>query len=77
MTKTLPENRGNAPEEACPKCKSYNFEFGALESCDTGIFYPVKCTDCGFTGQQHYNVAFSCFTNEDGKEVNLPAILRS
>ena len=55
----------------CPKCKKSNLEHGAMEACDSGVVYPVECleADCDFSGQEHYNLHFVCYTDEKGNEV--------
>ncbi len=68
MTEVLSENYGNEPEDCCPKCKGQNLDFGVQESCDSGSLFPVTCPDCGFEGQQHYNLVFVCYTDDETGE---------
>ena len=69
MTETLSENYGREPEDICPKCKSRNLEFSSSEEYEEGKYYQVKCLKCSFVGQQHYNLTFACFTDNDGVQV--------
>ena len=46
-------------ENTCPVCgEEGEFEYGALEVNDTGIYYPFKCTACGAEGKEHYSLNF-------------------
>lgn len=56
-------------EDCCPKCGGSNMEFGSIGYYDSGQSWEAKCKDCGFEGQQHYNIVFACFTDKDGKEL--------
>ena len=70
MTKEVEKLIGNtAPEDCCPKCKSSILEYGEQENYAHGIYYQVKCPKCGFKGQQHYDVIFAHFMDNDGNEI--------
>lgn len=46
-------------ENTCPVCGAEGeFEYGALEVNDAGIYYPFKCTVCGAEGKEHYSLNF-------------------
>ena len=69
-TKEVEKLMGNtAPEDCCPKCKSSILEYGEQESYKNGIYYQFRCPECGFEGQQHYNLVFDCFTDNEGNDV--------
>lgn len=57
------------PEDYCPKCKHHKLEFTSSEVYEEGKYYQVRCLNCGFKGQQHYNLVFACFTDNDGTEI--------
>jgi len=61
--------RDEISPDSCPKCGYSELEYGGYEDYESGMYYQVKCPKCGFEGQQHYNLTFACFTDNDGKDV--------
>ena len=58
----------------CPKCHSYNLDYGSLEIEDDGMcYYPYKCEDCGQEGEEWYRLDFQGHNiyTEDGDVIEL------
>ena len=51
----------------CSKCKSTNLDYGERVDADNSIGYEFKCDDCGCTGVEWYELAYS-ETIMDGEE---------
>lgn len=45
----------------CPRCKSINLNYGDSGVSEAGYYYEVDCEDCGWEGQEWYNLTFSCY----------------
>jgi len=43
----------------CPKCESYNIEYGGGEVEDSSYIYKWVCEDCGVHGRECYDMVFS------------------
>jgi len=54
-------------EGICPKCR-YPLTYGELKLDGERAFYPIECSDCGFTGRQWYELEFITITDEEGEE---------
>ena len=48
----------------CPKCDSYNLEYGASEGLDDSRIYPFICLDCGQEGREVYIEKYACTETE-------------
>lgn len=58
----------------CPKCHSYNLDYGTLDLEDDGMcHFPYKCKDCGQQGEEWYRLEFQGHNvyTEDGDVVEL------
>jgi len=53
----------------CPKCRSWNLVYQSVEHHDSSMAYPFKCKDCGFEGNEWYDLEFSGYTDDEGNEV--------
>lgn len=53
----------------CPKCKSWNLEYGKIEHDEGTIKYPFQCNDCKQEGYEWYNVEFTDYTDLDENEI--------
>lgn len=42
----------------CPICGSENLNYGQVQSCEIGVFYPWVCGDCGADGKECYTLSF-------------------
>jgi hypothetical protein len=49
----------------CPKCDSENIDYGVAEIGEAGVMYPFLCNNCGFYGQEWYNLEFSAIWEKE------------
>jgi predicted nucleic-acid-binding Zn-ribbon protein len=52
----------------CPKCGSGSLKYQSCEHEDMSIRYPFECKNCGFIGNEWYDLEFSGFTDDEGNE---------
>ena len=43
----------------CPKCGSFNIEYGSTELEGNSLGYEFSCEDCGAYGLEWYNLEYS------------------
>jgi len=49
-------------EGQCPNCeKEGTLNYGAIETEDTEVFFPVDCTSCQWEGEEYYELKFKGF----------------
>ena len=75
MQKEKTEYKSNQ-QGNCPKCNSENLGYDT--NLDTGsgdtICYEYTCGDCGFNGQEWYNLQFAGHYDSEGVEINLEVV---
>ena len=65
-------------EGHCPKCGSFNLNWGDTETSDHYISYTYSCVDCGTEGQEFYALIFdghNVYDKEDHKWIDVNDIL--
>lgn len=50
----------------CPVCGSEMLNYGNIQSCEIGVYYPWKCDNCGSTGKECYAIDFD--SHQDVKQ---------
>jgi len=53
----------------CPKCGEFHLKFEEPEHGTGYLYYPYKCTKCGFEGQEYYNVEFTHHADSNGEPI--------
>jgi hypothetical protein len=53
----------------CPKCHTEIVDYGSQELLDMQVYYPFTCKKCGFTGREWYDLTFTGFTDDEGKDI--------
>lgn len=66
MKKSEWMEKGNDPEDVCPKCFKRDLLFWERTAYPGGFCLAVECDTCGWEGKQHYHLGFNGFTDKDG-----------
>jgi len=59
----------NVESGKCPRCNTTIEDYGCQELLDMTVYYPFTCKKCGFIGREWYDLMFTGFTDDGGKEI--------
>jgi len=52
----------------CPRCNSDDLDYDTIVDStpsEQAIYYPFECGNCGFMGNEYYNLHFTEFTDRN------------